>query len=463
MFAAAAWQLGWRGGLDYLATQPVTVSASWGILCIALGTAGLYDSDRQQKLGRTLAAAFVAVAGGTLLATLLLWSTSASQGARGIFIAFAFLALVAVAALRLLDRLIQGLPFMATRCVVIGTNEEARRVLDLIRRHPHAGLRVVGRVHCGTGPRLMGTVIEDCPELGTEESLPHFVRVHHVDQIIVAAPREVESPLLRRLRSFRYDGVAVSDYVSLHEELAQEIPLEDINDEWLFAAAMHNSRPHLRRIKRVVDVVASMGALVSTAPIAAAAAVLVKLGSPGPVLHRQERLGRDGVAFTILKFRTMAADAERRTGPVWATRDDPRITSVGRWLRRFHIDEIPQFINVLRGDMSIVGPRPERDVFVKQLQEQIPFYAERFMVRPGITGWAQVIQSYAASTEASRDKLQADLYYIKHMSFVTDVYIMLKTVTMIVSGHERNRPVDQSTGVALASKAPAPPASLIAS
>jgi lipopolysaccharide/colanic/teichoic acid biosynthesis glycosyltransferase len=158
------------------------------------------------------------------------------------------------------------------------------------------------------------------------------------------------------------------------------------------------------------------------------------------VFHRQQRLGRTGVAFTILKFRTMAVDAESRTGPVWAMEDDPRVTRVGRWLRRSHIDEIPQFINVLRGEMSLIGPRPEREVFVKRLAEEIPFYAERMMIHPGITGWAQVTQSYAASVEDSRQKLQADLYYIKHMSFLTDMHIILKTAHLVLSGHDSSRP-----------------------
>jgi exopolysaccharide biosynthesis polyprenyl glycosylphosphotransferase len=259
---------------------------------------------------------------------------------------------------------------------------------------------------------------------------------------------------MRRLRSFRYRGVELADYVSLHEELTKEIPVADINDEWLLAASLNTSRPHVRRLKRLFDVVGSLGALVLTAPLAAAAALWVKLESPGPVLYRQERLGREGVTFTILKFRTMAADAEMATGPVWAVDDDPRITRAGRWLRRFRIDEVPQLINVLRGEMSLIGPRPERDAFVRELEKQIPYYSERFMVPPGITGWAQVMQSYASSIDESRRKLEADLYYIKHMSFLTDMYIILKTVKVVLFGRERNRSAEGTGAV------PAPVAAL---
>ncbi len=163
----------------------------------------------------------------------------------------------------------------------------------------------------------------------------------------------------------------------------------------------------------------------------------MKLDSPGPIFYRQERLGRQSVPFILYKFRTMRADAESATGPVWAIEEDPRITRIGKWLRKFRIDEIPQLFNVLCGDMSLVGPRPEREVFIRKLSEKVPFYAERLLVPPGITGWAQVMYPYAASIEESRRKLQFDLYYIKHMSFFLDMYVLLKTFKTILFGHER--------------------------
>jgi lipopolysaccharide/colanic/teichoic acid biosynthesis glycosyltransferase len=181
----------------------------------------------------------------------------------------------------------------------------------------------------------------------------------------------------------------------------------------------------------------ALAGLLITAPLAAIAVVLVKLDSPGPILFKQERLGRESVPFMLFKFRTMRVDAERVTGPVWATENDPRITRAGKWLRKFRIDEIPQLLNVLRGDMSLVGPRPEREIFIRKLSEKIPFYAERLLVPPGITGWAQVMYPYAASIEESRRKLQFDLYYIKHMSFFLDMYVLVKTFKTILFGRER--------------------------
>jgi exopolysaccharide biosynthesis polyprenyl glycosylphosphotransferase len=442
MLAAVCLRLGWRDGLDYLAAHHVTVSASWGILWVSLGTAGFYDSRRLDGLGRTLASAGIAVLGGTLLATALLWATSSWHTARGILLVFAVLALLAVLVMRLVHRLMGKLSFMTSRCLVLGTDGEAQKVIDLIHRHPDAGLHVVGMVQYGEKQGIGGTRIENYPVLGTDASLKQVVDSHRIDKLIVAPPGEPKAAFLQRLRSFRYRGVALADYVSLHEELTQEISVEHIDDEWLFAAAMNNSRPYIRWFKRAFDMAGSVGALVLAAPLATVVALLVKLDSPGPVFFRQDRLGRDGVTFTILKFRTMIVDAESRTGPVWAMADDSRITRVGRWLRKLRIDELPQLINVLRGEMSLIGPRPERQVFVKQLAEQIPFYAERLMVHPGITGWAQVMQSYAASVEQSRRKLQADLYYIKHMSFLTDVYVLFKTVKVVLSGRERSWPVE---------------------
>jgi FlaA1/EpsC-like NDP-sugar epimerase len=287
LIAAVCLRLGWREGLDYLTAHHVAATTSWGIFWVAFGTAGLYDPERSKAPGRTVASAGVAVLGGTILATALLWATSAWPVTRGVLLVFALLALLSVLAAELTHWAIRRLGLMTTRCLVIGTNGEARRALDLIHRHPRAGLRVMGLVHCGREPGIVGSFIGDYPVLGTDASLARLVRFHRVDSLIVAAPGEVDPALLRRLRSFRYRGVALADYVSLHEELTKEIPVADINDEWLLAASLNTSRPHVRRLKRLFDVVGSLGALVLTAPLAAVAALWIKLESPGPVLYRQ--------------------------------------------------------------------------------------------------------------------------------------------------------------------------------
>jgi exopolysaccharide biosynthesis polyprenyl glycosylphosphotransferase len=441
MVAAVMLRLGWENGLQYLQSRRAAIMVCWAVFMVAFYIGGLYESERLQRPGRTLAAAIISVLLGAVLLTAIFFATLTLELGRGVFLGFAAFVFIAVVAMRLLYMAASRRGFMMQRCLIVGTGTEARQVIELVRQHPHAGIKILGLIHCGPERERVGKFVEEYPVLGTLDTLEKFVELYDIERLILAAGIEFEPVLLRRLRSFRYRGLALVDFVTLHEELAQEIPLDHINDEWLFMASMNNSQFHIRRLKRLTDIIVSVVGLVVTAPISLLAAILIKLDSRGPILYRQERLGRDSVPFTLLKFRTMHGNAENETGPVWASDDDPRITRVGKWLRKFRIDEIPQLINVLRGEMSLVGPRPEREVFIAKLSEKIPFYAERLLVPPGITGWAQVMHPYAASVEESRRKLQYDLYYIKHMSFFLDMYIFLKTIKTILFGRERAKPV----------------------
>jgi exopolysaccharide biosynthesis polyprenyl glycosylphosphotransferase len=188
-----------------------------------------------------------------------------------------------------------------------------------------------------------------------------------------------------------------------------------------------------RAIKRIVDIALATAGLLLAAPLMAVTALLVRIESPGPVLYRQARVGENGRVFTLFKFRSMRVDAESGT-PIWATQKDDRVTRIGRFIRLTRLDELPQLWNVLRGDMSFVGPRPERPYFVEQLAAAIPFYLERHTVKPGLTGWAQVKYRYGASMEDAMEKLRYDLYYIKHLSIVFDLTIVMDTVKVILSG-----------------------------
>jgi exopolysaccharide biosynthesis polyprenyl glycosylphosphotransferase len=193
--------------------------------------------------------------------------------------------------------------------------------------------------------------------------------------------------------------------------------------------------PTLEAVKRLLDVVLSLIGLTLAAPIMALVALVLRLTSPGPVFYSQTRVGRDSQPFTIYKFRSMRVDAEAASGAVWSTKNDPRVTRVGRFLRRTRLDELPQLWNVLKGDMSFVGPRPERPEFIADLSRQIPFYGQRHVVRPGVTGWAQVRHRYGSTVDDAQEKLQYDLFYIKHMSFAFDIYILVETVkTVLVRG-----------------------------
>jgi exopolysaccharide biosynthesis polyprenyl glycosylphosphotransferase len=438
MYLAVVLRFGAAEGLNYIHSHWASVITTWTLFIISFYIGGLYESNRLQRVGATLAAAVIAVALGTGLSLAVFYATSTERLlGRGVFGGYAIFVFVAVLAVRLLYLMVSNRGFMQQRCLVIGTNGEAKKAIDLVEQHPHSGIRILGLIHCHQDKDKVGKFIGDYPVLGGLDSVEKFVQLYDIERLIIAASAEAEPSLLRRLRSFRYRGLALVDFVSLYEELAQEIPIDHINDEWLLLASMNNSRIHIRRLKRLTDILVSLLGLLLAWPLMILTALLVRLTSPGPALFRQERLGRDSVPFTLLKFRTMRVDAESQTGPVWATDDDPRITWIGKWLRKFRIDELPQLINVLRGEMSLVGPRPEREVFIRKLTEKVPFYAERLLVPPGITGWAQVMAPYAASIEDSRRKLQFDLYYIKHMSFFLDVLIFAKTVKTMLFGRER--------------------------
>jgi exopolysaccharide biosynthesis polyprenyl glycosylphosphotransferase len=437
MVAAVMLRLGWTSGIEYLQARQSAILISWGVFVLAFYIGGLYESERLQSLGKTVAATVISVAVGAVLITGFFYATFSIEIGRGIFLGFAAFVFVAVVSMRMLYVAASRHGFMAQRCLIIGTTSEARKAIELIGQHAHANLRILGLIHCGNDRDRIGRFFDEYPVLGTLDTLERFVDLYDVERLVLAAGQESEPILLRQLRPFRYRGIELVDFVALSEELAQEIPLDHINDEWLFMASMNNSRIHIRRLKRLTDMLVALAGLLITAPLAAIAVVLVKLDSPGPILFKQERLGRESVPFMLFKFRTMRVDAERVTGPVWATENDPRITRAGKWLRKFRIDEIPQLLNVLRGDMSLVGPRPEREIFIRKLSEKIPFYAERLLVPPGITGWAQVMYPYAASIEESRRKLQFDLYYIKHMSFFLDMYVLVKTFKTILFGRER--------------------------
>jgi len=216
-------------------------------------------------------------------------------------------------------------------------------------------------------------------------------------------------------------------------------PLDLINEDVVMQASLESDVPMVRRVKRLFDIAISVVACVVFAPVALCVAAAIKLSAPmSPILYTQERVGQFGRVFRIYKFRTMRPGAERETGPVWSDAGDPRITRSGRFLRRFRLDEIPQFVNILKGEMSFVGPRPERPELIETLEKQIPFYGEREYLSPGLTGWAQVRYPYGYSVESAARKLEYDLYYMKHLSLSLDLQIILSTLRIVMLGKERS-------------------------
>ena len=226
----------------------------------------------------------------------------------------------------------------------------------------------------------------------------------------------------------------MDDWPTFYEKVTGKIFIADLRLSWLVFSDGFRTPRITRALKRVMDVAMAVPASALTLALTPLLAILMKLESPGSVFYRQERVGENGRVFVLTKFRTMREDAERDSGPVWTCANDPRITRLGRFLRKIRLDELPQFFNVLKGEMSLVGPRPERPTFVADLQEQIPFYPYRHTVKPGITGWAQVRYQYGASVEDAREKLQYDLYYIKNMSIFLDLLILIQTIQVVMLG-----------------------------
>jgi sugar transferase (PEP-CTERM system associated) len=240
---------------------------------------------------------------------------------------------------------------------------------------------------------------------------------------------------VKELLACRMSGVRVEEAPSFYERLTGKILVNNLRPSWLVFSQGFNKPRLLRNSKRLGEFVVALVLLALFAPLIALVALLVRLEDGGPVFYRQERVGEHNRIFKLIKFRTMRVDAEAKTGPVWAPAEgDPRVTRVGRWLRKSRLDELPQLLNVLRGEMSFVGPRPERPHFVEQFRKIIPYYDERHGVKPGITGWAQVKFRYGSTIEDAEEKHQLDLYYIKHMSLVLDFTIVLDTIKVVLFG-----------------------------
>ena len=429
---SSAIRLSPREGWAYVIEHIPSLGGSCLIFLIVFYAGGLYEAQALKRKGGSFYLPLITTAISLVIIILVFYARFRLHIGRGILLLAALFILLSVWAVRGLYRVAIGRGLLSKRTLIVGEGPEAVDVLQLLASTAEAGYKIFGIVSC-TKSRP-GEFLEGVPVLGHMNRLREFADVYSIETIVVAASIAREHALFRLLRPLRYSGVEILDYAALHEELAQEIPLDHIDDEWLMNAAMNSSVIHIRKIKRVMDTTVAMAGLLLLAPFSLLAAVLIRLDSPGPVLFRQRRAGLDCEPYTLFKFRTMRQDAEAVSGAVWADKYDSRVTRIGRFLRKWRIDEIPQLINVLRGEMSLVGPRPERPEFIDTLAEAIPFYKERLLVPPGITGWAQVKYPYAASIEASRRKLQYDLYYIKHMSLFLDCLILLRTFKTIIVG-----------------------------
>jgi sugar transferase (PEP-CTERM system associated) len=370
-------------------------------------------------------------AAAMLLALLYYWFPTLVIG-RGIFaISTGFIAILVISWRIAFDWLSQRVG-PRERLLLVGTNAPAVALArEIFERRNELGVEIVGFVD--TDVERVGMPVINPGVIGTIGDIPAIVQARGVDRVVVSLTDARGKLPMEKLLDMKLDGVTFDHLASVYEEYTGKIAVENLRPSWfIFSSGFRKSRL-LSAAKRLLDVVSAITGLAIGLPIMAVVALLVRLTSAGPVLYHQQRVGLHGRHFTVHKFRTMRMDAEAETGPVWASKaGDPRVTPVGKWLRRTRLDEMPQLWNVLVGDMSFVGPRPERPEFVADLTRKIPYYGQRHVVRPGITGWAQVRYTYGASVEDALEKLQYDLFYIKNLSIPLDLFIIFQTVKTVI-------------------------------
>lgn len=316
-------------------------------------------------------------------------------------------------------------PFLRERVYVLGTGERSARLVHGLRQRASLGIDVVG---------WTGNIGGELTRESVASDLLNLARGKGVHRVIVAMPDRRGTLPVEELLDLRLEGVRVEEATSWLEKISGRIEVEHLNPSWLIFAEGFRFSNFFRLVRRLVNFSVALVALLLALPLIPFIVLAVKLGSPGPALYRQQRVGRRGKVFYCYKFRTMRQDAEADSGATWATDNDPRITRVGKFMRSSRLDEIPQLWCVLKGDMHFVGPRPERPEFVEWLAREIPYYGVRHVVRPGITGWAQVQYKYGNTLDDAREKLQYDLFYIKNASLGLDLLIMFQTIKIVLLG-----------------------------
>jgi len=349
---------------------------------------------------------------------------------RGIFLISLVFLFLLIVSWRYIYNWILKKRLFTEKIFVLGSGELCQKILNEIDGHRDSGYQVAGVISVNSAPTQVLTA--DIPLFNLNEGLCDLVESQYVKKIVVAMHDRRGNLPLQELLSCKTSGITVLEGESFYEKLAGKILAETINPSWfIFSEGFRKSRT-TRLIKRITGLILAGFGLLLTSPLILIIMVAIKLDSKGPVIYRQERCGESGRTFKLCKFRSMIENAEEACGPTWAQDNDCRVTRVGRILRKYRLDEIPQMWNVLKGDMSFIGPRPERPEFVKKLEKIVPYYSERHTVKPGITGWAQVSYGYGASVDDALEKLKYDLFYIKNMTILMDIMIILRTVKIVL-------------------------------
>ena len=395
----------------------------------------LYDLPTTRRYRRVIINLVIALSVATVLLSILFYVVPALQLGRGVFLVDVTLILAVIPAWRLVVAWSAGHPQLGVRerVLILGSGDQAIELARATLERRASGFHIVGFVD--NKPELIGKSLINPKVIGLTADIEGLVEQYQVDRIVVAvADRRGMFPTEELLNLSLSGRVAVEESARYYERLTGKIASEMLRPSWLIFSRGNRFSDFERHVRRLLNAGFAAVGFVLSLPIMLLTALAVKLDSRGPVFYVQERVGKNGRTFKIIKFRSMRAGAEAKSGPVWAEEDDPRVTRVGRVIRKLRFDELPQFVNVIRGDMSFVGPRPERPMFVEQLGEIVPYYSQRHVVKPGLTGWAQIKYPYGASVEDSIEKLRYDLYYIKNQSLLLDAIIVFETIKIVMFG-----------------------------
>ena len=389
----------------------------------------LYDLTGTRDPRRLLARLLQAIGATSIILAAIYFCFPVLIIGRGVFLSASGIVFLLIVGWRIAFDWLSSHAGPSEKLLIVGTGSAAVGLArELFDRRRELGVEIVGFVASAAGP-----VLPDVAVVGTVDDIPSIVRERAVDRVVVSlADARGKLPIDKLLQMKLESGIMFDDLPTVYEQYTGKIAIENLRPSWLIFSGGFRKTRTLRAVKRLSDLLASAGMLLALGPVMAVVAALIKLTSRGPVLYHQQRVGQRGRVFVIRKFRSMRTDAEANTGAVWARQNDDRVTPIGRLLRLTRLDELPQLWNVLVGDMSLIGPRPERPEFVDMLREKIPFYGERHAIRPGLTGWAQVRYAYGASVEDAMEKLQYDLFYMKNMSLALDLVIAFETAKIVL-------------------------------
>jgi sugar transferase (PEP-CTERM system associated) len=397
-------------------------------ILLSMIAVGYYRSDCYRSLQMSFVRLLAALFFGAVALAVVFFFLPDVKTWRSVFVYAYLTVIVGLTILRFIFIRLGGLDRFKRRVLVIGAGQRAQQVQQMERRK-EASFTIVRSVRMAESEKQI-TGAMDRESIG---SLAAFADSLSIDELVLAVDERRGSLPVASLIEVKLSGTPVTDLTTFIERETGRVDVDALNPSWIiFGEGFRASHQIAIIFKRVFDLFISGLLLLLTGPILLMTALIIKATSPGSVLYRQERVGLNGKPFDVLKFRSMQVDAEVSGAPQWAQKSDPRVTAVGRVIRAARIDEIPQIFNVFRGDMSFVGPRPERPFFVDQLSRQIPYFAERHVVKPGITGWAQINYPYGASVEDARAKLEYDLYYVKNYSIILDFLILIQTVRVVL-------------------------------